>query len=123
MADRALGDHLRRLRIGDGDAVQPLLGAEPEVEFLHRRIGGNAMALSRRGDEAGRRQHLETLVDTDEELRRNGGPLDGAEWPAFDLPRDRAELARRINLDLDAAAGILLDGGGVSSGIEIKRRI
>ena len=49
--------------------------------------------------------------------------MDRAELRAFDLPRDRAELARRINLDLDAAAGILLDGGAVGFGIDIERRI
>ena len=56
--------------------------------------------------------HFEALVDADEEFRRNDRALDGAELRALDLPRDRAELARRIDLGLDAAARILLDRRG-----------
>src|ERR1700722_1451530 len=68
------------------------------------------------------RQHFEALVDADEEFRRRRCDLDGAELGTFDLPWDRAELARRIDLALDAAAGILLDQGGKILG-ELMRRI
>ena len=47
-----------------------------------------------------------------QEFRRPYPALDRSELHALDLPRNRAELARRINLCLDAAAGILLHRGG-----------
>ena len=64
-------------------------------------------------DEAGRGHDLEPLVDADIEFRRHHRGLDRAELHAFDLSRDRAQLAGGIDLALDAAAGILLDRGGV----------
>ena len=92
--------------------MQPLVGAKPEHQLEHRRIGGDALAVLDGIDEAGRGHHLEALVDADKKLRRNDGDLDRAELHALDLPRNRAQLARRIDLALDAAAGILLDRGG-----------
>ena len=89
----------------------PLFGAKRQHQLEHRRIGGEALAVLDRIDEPRRRHHLETLVDADEKFRRNDRRLDGAELHAFDLARDRAELARRIDLALDAAAGIPLDRG------------
>ena len=68
-------------------------------------------------DQAGRRQHLETLIDADQKLRCDDLALDGAELHAFGLALDRAQLARRIDFDLDAADGILLDRGGVVLGV------
>ena len=53
------------------DAVQSLVGAEPEHQLQHRRIGGDALPVLDGIDEAGRGHHLEALVDADEELRRN----------------------------------------------------
>jgi len=67
------------------------------------------------------RHHLEPVVDADEELGRKNGALDRAELRAFDLPRDRAELARGINLRLDPAAGVFLDRGGVVLGELVGR--
>src|ERR1700685_602887 len=75
-----------------------------------------------RVDETRRRHHFETLVDADEEFRRHGRDLDGAELRAFDLPRDRAELACRIDLALDTPAGIFLDQGSKILG-KLMRRI
>jgi len=66
-----------------------------------------------RADESRRGQYLKALVDPDEELRRNDRALDGAELRTFDLPRDRAELACRIDLGFDAASGLLFDSGRV----------
>ena len=90
----------------------PLLAPSPSISFKHRRIGGEALAVLERVDQARRRHHLEALVDADEEFRRNDRGLDGAELHAFDLARDRAQLACRIDLALDAAARIPLDRGG-----------
>jgi hypothetical protein len=59
-------------------------------------------------DEAGSRHHLETLVDANKKLGRNGRNLDSAELRTFDLPRDRTQLACRIDFALDAPAGIAL---------------
>jgi hypothetical protein len=49
--------------------------------------------------------------------------LNGAELGAFDLPRDRAQLARRIDFGLDAAAGLLVDQGGVILGELVQRLV
>ena len=98
MADRRLGDHRGRRIMNMRDAVQALVGAEAEHQLEHRRIGGDALALRQRADQARRRHHLEALIDADEEFRRQDRALDRAELRAFDLPRDRAELARRIDL-------------------------
>jgi hypothetical protein len=67
------------------------------------------LALGHGADQAGCSQYFEALVDANKKLRRNDCTLNGTELGTFDLPRDGAELARRINLDLDAAAGVLLD--------------
>ena len=72
----------------DGDAVQTLVGAEPEIKFQHLRIGGDLLGLRRRGDQTGRGQHFETFVDADKKLGRDDCALDRAELGAFDLPRD-----------------------------------
>ena len=103
--------------------MQPLVGAKPEHQLAHRGIGGDALAVLERIDQARRGHHLETLVDADEKFRRNFHDLDGAELGAFDLSRDRAELARRIDLGLDAPAGILLDQcGEVLGELDAARR-
>ena len=49
-------------------------------------------------------------LKADVEIDRSDIALDGAELHAFDLARDRSELAGRINLHLDAAARSLLQG-------------
>ena len=123
MTDRTLRNHFRRFGERDGDTVQSLFGAKSEIEFQHRRIGGDLLALRGGRDETRSGQHFEAFVDTDEELGRNNGALDRAELRAFDLTRDRTQLARRIDLDLDAAPRILFDGGAVHPCILIERRI
>ncbi len=90
----------------------PLSAPSDEHQFEHRRIGGNALAMFERIDEARSGHHFEALVDADEKLRRNGAGLDRAELHAFDLARDRAQLACRIDLALDPAAGIPFDRRG-----------
>jgi len=80
--------------------MQPFVGAEPEHQVAHRRIGGDALALRHRRHQAGRCQHFETLIDADQKLRRDDLALDGAELHAFGLALDRTQLARRIDFDL-----------------------
>src|ERR1700735_30401 len=92
--------------------MQTFAGAEREHQLQNRRIGGDALTVLDRIDQPGSGHHLETLVDADEEFRRNDRSLDGTELYAFDLTRDRAQLARRIDLTFDAAARIPLDRGG-----------
>ena len=93
-----------------------LVGAETEHQLAHRRIGGEPLSVRHGVDEARRRQHLEALIDADQKFGRNDLALDCAELHAFGLPLDRAQLARRINFNLDAAAGILFDRGGIVFG-------
>jgi hypothetical protein len=47
--------------------------------------------------------------------------LNGAELRAFDLPRDRTQLARRVNLGFDTTARIPLDRCSVVSREEMAR--
>jgi hypothetical protein len=61
------------------------------------------------GKQSGRGHGLVAFVDTNQKLWRPHPALDRAELNAFDLARDRAELARRIDFCLDAAAGFLFD--------------
>ena len=68
-----------------------------------------AAALASLAEQHRRREHAEARIDADEEIDRADIALDVAELHAFDLARDRAELARRIDLHLDAAAGRFLD--------------
>ena len=59
-------------------------------------------------EQAGHGQHLEAPVGADEQFGRPDRRLDGAEPQAFGLARRAAKLAGRIDLDLDAAVGDLL---------------
>ena len=68
-----------------------------------------AAALASSRNSIGAREHAEARIDADEEIDRPDIALDAAELHAFDLARDRAELASRVDLHLDAAAGGLLD--------------
>ena len=108
------------VRIGFLGAV--IRGAEPNVAMPTMRLGvaRSSMAFSIAGSwmvaaaltsrkSNGGAEHAEARIDADEEIDRAGIALDVAELHAFDLARDRAELARRIDLHLDAAAGRLLD--------------
>jgi hypothetical protein len=122
LPDRLLGDHRRRRRHEQPGAMQAFFATQPKHELQHRGIGGEALPVRERIDQCRRRHHLETLVDPDEELRRNHRALNGAELHPLDLARDRAELARGVDLGLDAATGIPLDGGGVVLR-ELVRRI
>ena len=107
--------------MNSASAMQTFIGAEAEHQLAHRRIGGEALALGHGLDESGGRQHLEALVDADQKFGRNDQALDGAELHALGLPLYRAQLARRIDLGLDAAAGILLDRGGVVFRVLMRR--
>ncbi len=111
MTDRFFGDERTRLCDEHADTVQPFVGAEREHQFQNRGVGGKTLAVLEGVDHAGRRHHFEAFIDADEEFRRNDRSLDGAELHPLDLARDRAELARRVDLALDASAGIPLDRG------------
>jgi len=52
----------------------------------------------------------------------NDGAVDRAELNAFDLARNRSQLARRIDLRLDPAAGVLFDGRRIAL-CELVQRI
>ena len=93
VTDRSFRDDAGRLGYIEPDAVQPFLGAKAEHQLQHRRIGGDALSVLHRLDQPGGGHDLEALVDADEELRRYVRRLDRAELRAFDLPRDRAQLA------------------------------
>ena len=91
--------------------MKTLISAQRQHELEHHRIAGDPLSVRHRVDESGRSHHLVALIDADKEFRRNDCHLDRPELRAFDLSRDRAELARRVNLALDAAARILFHGG------------
>ena len=56
-----------------------------------------------------RAEHAEARIHADEEIDRADIALDAAELNALDLAWNRAELASRVDLHLDAAAGGFLD--------------
>src|ERR1700733_14405471 len=112
MADGRFRYHVGRFGDEQSDAVESLVGAERKHQLEHGRIGGEPLPVRQRVDEPGRRRYLEALIDADPEFGRNYTHLYGAKLYPFDLSWNRAELARRINLALDAAAGIFFDRGG-----------
>src|SRR6516164_7639026 len=95
--------------------MQSLPGAEPQDQLAQRRVRGDARGVLHVVGETGSGHHLETFVDADTEFRRKDSDLDGVELRALYLARYRAQLAVRIDLGLDAAAGILFDGGSAPS--------
>ena len=76
---------------------------------MHRGIVDGRRRVGVVAEQHRRREHAEARIDADEEIDRPDIALDIAELDAFDFARDRAELACRIDLHLDAAAGGLLD--------------
>ena len=112
MADRSFRDDAGRLGNVETDAMQPLIGAKPEHQLQDRRIGGNALSMLQGIDQARRGHHPEALVDADKKLWRNVRHLDRTKLRAFDLPRDRTQLACRIDLRFDTATRIPFDCGG-----------
>src|ERR1700722_8481987 len=108
MTDRHLGDDARWLCHHETGSMESFPGTEAQHQFPHRRIVGNTLTVLKRIDQARRGHHLEALVDANKEFGWNGRNLDSAELSAFDLPRNRTQLARGINLALDAAAGVAL---------------
>jgi len=54
-------------------------------------------------------EHAETGIDPNKKIDRSDIALDIAELDAFDLARDRAELACRIDLDFYTAVGGFFD--------------
>ena len=123
MADRRFCDDLGPLGHEQADAAQALVGAEPEHQLHQLRICGDLLALLHGVDEGGCGQHAKAIVEADHEFRRHHLALDGAELRALDLPRNRAQLARRVDFRLDAAAGILLQRGGVVPGKSVGRSV
>jgi hypothetical protein len=102
--------------------VQSLVSPETKHQLEHSRIRRNALPLLHGADEARRGHHFEALVDADQELGREHCALDRAELSTFDLPRDRTQLACRINLRLDAPARITLERGSIILA-ELVRRV
>src|SRR5580692_5708817 len=111
-----------RLRLEHPGAMQALIGSKAQHQLEHLWIAGETLAMLQRFDQSWRGHHLEALVNADEKLGRNDRRLDRAELYAFDLPRNRAELARRINLGLDASSRQPLDRGAEILG-KLMRRI
>jgi len=112
MRDLLLGDDRRRSDRINAGADQALVAAEPQHQAGHRRILDGALVLLAALEQAGRAERFVALVDADQEFGRPGPALDRAKLHALDLPRNGAELARRIDSGLDAAAGVLLHGRG-----------
>src|ERR1700722_2451915 len=121
MADRRSCNQGGRACHHKPDATQTLVGPKPKYELFDRRVGGQTLPVLHGVDEARSRHHVEPLVDTDKELGWNHSALDRAELRAFDLPRDRAQLARVINFSLDPAARIPLDRGSIVLGELVGR--
>ncbi len=89
--------------------MNPLVGAKPEHQLLQLGVFHNANFMRKVGNEARGRQHFIAFVDPSQKLGRSDIPLNRAELHAFDLPRNRSQLACRINLAFDSAAGVLFD--------------
>ena len=100
----------------------PLSAPSPSISFITAGSASKPLPVRERIQKARRGQHLEALVDADEELRRHDRAFDRAELHALDLARHRAQLAGGIDLDLDAAARILFDHGGKAAA-ELLRRV
>ena len=96
----------------DAGADQALVGAQAQHQAGHRGILDGALILLAAGEQAGRTHRLIALVDADQKFGRAAPALDRGELHALDLPRNGAELACRIDLGLDPAAGILFHRGG-----------
>ncbi len=90
--------------IEQADAAQPLIGAEPEHQLAHRRVEARGAHPARRNRRRrGAARTWKRVSRPDHEFRRHQLALDRAELRALDLARDRAELARGIDLCLDRA--------------------
>src|SRR5580704_9961988 len=93
-------------------ADQALVGAQSKHQAGHRGSLDSAFRLLAAGEQAGRAHRLVAVVDADQELWRSPPTLDRGELHALDLPRNGAELARRIDRGFDPAAGILFHCSG-----------
>jgi len=87
----------------------------PKHQLQNRRISGETLSVLHGINEPGRGHHFKAPVDADKKLRWNIRRLDGAELRTLDLSRNRAQLARRIDLGPDAPSRIPFDCGGVRS--------
>src|ERR1700683_83798 len=92
--------------------MDALLGAEAEHHLLQFRIACRPDPVLNAGHEARGGQHLVAIVDTDQKLGWADIALNRAELHAFDLARYWPELACRVDLAFDPAAGILFHHGG-----------
>ena len=109
MTHRFARDDPRRRQREQSDAGQALIAAQAQHHVANSRIVDQARILLGRKC-AGRAQGLVALVDADQKFRWTDPSLDRAELSAFDLAGNRTKLTRRIDLTLDTAAGIFLDG-------------
>jgi len=91
-----------------GEAYHALRLDHFEDYFLHLRIVNRRSNVRLVAEQHRRAEDTVARLKADIEVDRTDIALDGAELYAFDLAWDRSELARRINLHLDAAAGSLL---------------
>jgi hypothetical protein len=107
--DRVLRAIIGRAEVQRRDADHPLRRGKLEHRFLHGRIMDRGGGIRLVAEQHRRGEHAETRIDADKKVDRSDIALDIAELDAFDLARDRAELARWIDLDLDAAIRGFLD--------------
>lgn len=107
--DRIFRAVIGRAQVQRRDADHPLGRGKIEHGFLNGRIVNGRGGVRLVAEQHRRGEHAKARIDADKKVDRSDIALDIAELDAFDLARDRAELARRIDLHLDAAAGRLLD--------------
>ena len=102
-------------------SVEALVRTEGKHDLQNVRIGREPLSLRHRRNEAGRSHHFKSLVETHQKFRWNDLALDSAELHALGLPRDRAKLACRINLGLDATTRILIERSGkvLNEGVDL----
>src|ERR1700682_4156822 len=107
MLDLLAGDDRGRPDGENASADQTLVGAQSQHQAGHRGILDGALILRAGGEQAGRAHRLVALVDADQKFGRPAPALDRGKLHALDLPRNGAELARRIDLGFDQAPRVL----------------
>src|SRR5580700_5017968 len=88
---------------------RPFAAPSPSISFKTAGSAASRCACSMESARPG-------AAITSKRFGRNDRTLNRAELRAFDLPRNRAQLACRIDLGLNAAGRISLDRGGVALG-------
>ena len=88
------------------------LFAPTEKSLVERRVLQGPIGVRQVVKQAGCAQDLIAGVDAREELGRADDALNGVELGLLNHARRSSELARRIDLDLDAPVGVPLNDGG-----------